>query len=147
MKLLLLTGDAERPAAEAGLVVHWDRTDVPVGDISMPLAVHADLLRIRAEHAAWAYNMGFFKIGGHELADKLRCGATLSMWWTSLLYERHPRMTPGLYNIYKLRCLELLCLRKGVDAIVLEGGDAVLGKTLENYCAISSWRCSPLPHP
>lgn len=135
MKLLLLTGDAERPAAEAGLVVHWDRTDVPVGDISMPLAVHADLLRIRAEHAAWAYNMGFFKIGGHELADKLRCGATLSMWWTSLLYERHPRMTPGLYNIYKLRCLELLCLRNGVDAIVLEGGDAVLGKTLENYCA------------
>lgn len=135
MNLLLLTGEARRPANEDGLVVHWDRAEVPAGDISLPLAVHADLLRIRQEHAAWAYRMGFLKIGGRELADKLRCGSTLSMWWLSLLYERHPRMTPALYDIYKLRSLELLCLEKGVDALVLEGGDKTLGKTLQSFCA------------
>ncbi len=47
----------------------------------------------------------FFKIGGYELADKLRCGATLSMYVvdiTARATSAIQRMTPGLYNILQI---------------------------------------------
>lgn len=134
MKMLLLAGKADKNCPDGALLVHWDRADVPEGQISIPLALHGRLLQIRKEHAAWACEMGLLQTRGAGLAERLRCGAALSMWWTSLLYERHPRMTPALYDIYKLRCLELVCGEHGVTEIALEGGDKLLGRTLEKFC-------------
>lgn len=137
MKMLLLAGKAERPCQDGALPVHWDRADVPEGQISIPLELHGRLLQIRKEHASWACEMGFLPIRGVALGERLRCGAALSMWWTSLLYERHPRMTPALYDIYKLRCLELLCENHSTGEIELVGGDSLLARTLGNFCAAS----------
>lgn len=132
MKLLLLTGGAK---AETGdLTVYWDLNDVPSGQFSAPGMVHEKLLRIRGEHAAWACQTGLFMIGKASVADHLTCGAALSMWWTSLIYERHPKMTPALYEIYKLRALEIFCEERGVREIELIGGDGNLERTLACFC-------------
>ena len=90
VKLLLLTGDAERPAAEAGLVVHWDRTDVPVGIFPCRLPCTPISLRICAEHAAWAYNMGFSRLAvriGGQIALR---GHAFNVV-VDITYERHPK--------------------------------------------------------
>lgn len=139
---ILLVGPAPLPVdvasrlPEAGhSVVHWDLWDVPEGRISLPARLHDELVEVRAEHAAWAYEMGRMPVGRKELQERLKAGASLSAWWCSLLYERHPKMTPHLYVIYKLRVLERLVESHGSTAVRLVGGDAVLRQTLADFCA------------
>ena len=88
-------------------VMQWEGWEPPRGHISLPALLRAELEAIRAEHAAWAYDLGRLTVAGKEAQDWLRAGHALSMWWCSLLYERHPKMTPLLYEIYKLRTLML----------------------------------------
>lgn len=144
-ELLLLTGkgaDRENkglpaPGADT-LVVLWDDWQAEAGSISIPERLHAGLLAIRAEHMAWAYDMGRLHTGDaahpEELQARLCCGEEPSMWWCSLLYERHPKMTPNLYTIYKLRCLERLMEAEGCSSLRLAGGDADLKATLAEFC-------------
>lgn len=132
-------GDAVPHDADT-VVALWDTWEARPGEVSIPARLHADLLAIRAEHMAWAYDMGRLSTvsGGRaagELQERLRCGGELSMWWCSLLYERHPKMTPNLYTIYKLRCLERLLEAENCAAVHLVGGDADLRATLAGFCA------------
>lgn len=130
----------------AGPSIHWEAWDIPVGDYSLPRELTCQLRDIRAEHATWAYDMAYVEAAGRTVADWLTGGDTLSMWWCSLLYERHPKMTPTLYAIYKLRALERLLLSlvakhgaQGNFAITLCGGDALLAQTLRNLCGAYGW--------
>lgn len=135
----LQDGGASPPDGDT-LVALWDDWEALPDAVSIPARLHADLLTIRAEHMAWAYDMGHLPLeesGPHarELHECLRCGEELSMWWCSLLYERHPKMTPNLYTIYKLRCLERLLDAEGCASVCLAGGDADLRATLAEFCA------------
>ena len=126
------------------LCVHWEAWDIPAGDISLPHYLGQNLTAIRGEHAAWAYDMAHIQVAGRTLETWFKAGEYLSMWWCSLLYERHPKMTPNLYTIYKLRALERLLLAlpdaQGTPlALTLEGGDALLAQTLANLCAAHGW--------
>lgn len=116
------------------LVLHWEGWEAPEGEYSLPALLRRELADIRAEHAAWAYELGRLDAGGRELQDRLTGGASLSLWWCSLLYERHPKMTPGLYEVYKLRALERFMDAKGVTSLRLNGGDARLRRVLEAFC-------------
>ena len=142
-ELVLLVEPAKEPSVPSpasGLgqaVAHWSAWEVPEGRISLPARLHADLLAIRAEHMAWAYDLGRLRVGRKELQEKLKAGESPSMWWCSLLYERHPKMTPNLYTIYKLRALERLMDEEGFTALRLCGGDATLRHTLADFCAVS----------
>ncbi|MDE7241692.1 MAG: hypothetical protein K2N62_07435 [Desulfovibrio sp.] len=125
------------PGADT-LVALWDDWQSESGNISIPERLHAELLAIRAEHMAWAYDMGRLPTGAsphrEELQARLACGEEPSMWWCSLLYERHPKMTPNLYTIYRLRCLERLLEAEGCAALRLVDGDADLRATLAEFC-------------
>ncbi|WP_165077440.1 MULTISPECIES: TIGR04326 family surface carbohydrate biosynthesis protein [unclassified Desulfovibrio] len=142
--LVVQTGLGVAPAGATQdadtLVALWDDWESAPGVVSIPERLHGELLAIRAEHMAWAYDMGRLpvKMGtgpARELQDWLRCGEEPSMWWCSLLYERHPKMTPQLYTIYKLRCLERLMDAEGCAALHLVGGDQRLRATLAELCA------------
>lgn len=149
-QLLLLVGKGQRaPQATASipltsdadmLTALWDDWETQPDAISIPRRLQADLLAIRAEHMVWAYDMGRLpieKAGSQtqELQEWLCCGEELSMWWCSLIYERHPKMTPNLYIIYKLRCLERLLDAENCSSVRLAGGDPDLRATLAEFCA------------
>lgn len=123
----------------SGTIVYWDSWDTPNG-ISLPARLAADFERIRAEHAAWAYETGKARVGGKTLSGHLAAGAPLSLWWCSLLYERHPKMTPGLYTLYRLRALELLLESEKATDVRLIGGEPILQQSLRALCAASNRR-------
>lgn len=118
-------------------VMQWEGWEPPRGHVSLPALLRADLEAIRAEHAAWAYDLGRLTVEGKEAQDWLRAGHALSMWWCSLLYERHPKMTPGLYTVYKLRALERFMDQEGISALCLSGGDDTLREVLADMCHAS----------
>jgi len=128
--------DPSVPSPEQ-VIAHWNAWEVPENRISLPERLYADLVGIRAEHMAWAYDLGRMPVGRKEVQARLKAGASLSMWWCSLLYERHPKMTPNLYTIYKLRALERLMDEQDFTALRLCGGDGVLRHTLADFCTVS----------
>lgn len=123
------------PAPTERVLVHWEGWDAPEGEISLAARLRDDLKAIRAEHMAWAHDMGRMRVNGRETQHWLAGGEKLSMWWCSLLYERHPKMTPGLYTVYKLRALERLMNDGGFTGLRVFGGDATLRRVLARMCA------------
>ncbi len=118
-------------------VVQWEGWEAPEGHVPLVAYLRKDLELIRAEHAAWVYDLGRLVVGGKETQEYLKGGHGLSMWWCSLLYERHPKMTPGLYTVFKLRALERLMDEGGYTALRLCGGDATLREVLADMCTSS----------
>ncbi len=152
MHCLLLCGACTAPAAEDARRILFDAWNGADGDISLPARLGGELAGIRAEHAAWAYETAAMPVGGGTLADRLRGGAPLSMWWTSTLYERHPKVTPELYDVYRLRCLERLLLELGCTTLETRGLSPRLERCVRSLGAAHGWEVTcletaPAPKP
>ncbi len=139
MHCLLICAACAAPAAEGTRRILFDAWSGADGDISLPARLAGDLWEIRAEHAAWAYETGRMAVSGGTLADALRGGAPLSMWWTSILYERHPKVSPPLYDVYRLRCLERLLLELGCTSLETHGLSPRLERCVTSLCAARGW--------
>ncbi len=133
-ELLVLAGERSSTVS-CGDVAVWDRLDVPEGQISVPGALHARLRDIRGELVAWVFDLGRLSVDGVAVQERLKAGDDLSMWWCSLLFEKHPKVTPDLWPALKLRALELLVEEGGYEGLALAGGDARLARALETFCA------------
>lgn len=136
MTSLTLVANPEdaKPAAD---VIFWDKREVAAPALSIPKLTDAVLLEIRREHMEWAW-----KLGRDGLANKLAQGPAPSPWWTSLIYERHPKISPWLYDVYRLYALEDILRKRGVSELRLSGGDRRLRKTLRDFCALSGVKFS-----
>lgn len=102
---------------------------------SLSAIMHEKLMQIRNEQMRWAYETGLASpdnVGNaRSLAEALTCGEKPSMWWTSILYERHPKISPNLFPLYKLRALEMIMETGKPDNFLLIGGDSVLKHILQ----------------
>jgi surface carbohydrate biosynthesis protein (TIGR04326 family) len=123
-------------------IVWWNRTDAPEGHVSVPVLLEKHLLRIRAELMAWVFELGKVKVLDEEIQEWLKAGDSLSMWWCSLLFEKHPKILPGLYAVLKLRALELLLEEEPCDNLHLVSADVKLRTSLECFCRKKSRRFS-----
>lgn len=114
---------------------YWDQTDVPDKALSIPALLAAHLPKIRRQLVSFVYDLGRLRVQGQEVQEHLKAGASLSMWWCSLLFEKHPKVTPNLYPALKARALELLIQEQNCTQIVLEGRDEQLSTMLADFCA------------
>lgn len=128
------------PAPQAKVVtpeirVYWDQTDVPDDALSIPALLAARLPEVRKELIHLVYDLGRLRIQGQEVQQHLKAGANLSMWWCSLLFEKHPKVTPDLYPALKARILEIVLQEQGCTHLILEGKDEKLSALLRAFCA------------
>ena len=128
-ELLVLAGERSSTVS-CGDVAVWDRLDVPEGQISVPGALHARLRDIRGELVAWVFDLGRLSVDGVAVQERLKAGDDLSMWWCSLLFEKHPKVTPDLWSALKLRALELLVEEGGKAALLAGCGHLGIVNTL-----------------
>lgn len=113
-------------AFELGTVAIFQGRDAPNGVLCLEKMLEERLMALRQKHMRWAYAAGF----KNKLAKNLECGQTPSMWWTSLIYERHPRLSPQLYQIYKLACVELWLGEGKASGLEIYGATPQLQQTL-----------------
>ncbi|MBR4742331.1 MAG: hypothetical protein IK079_05490, partial [Desulfovibrio sp.] len=130
----ILTLSKQRPQNKASLVLFWQEWDVQEGDISLPNELEKELIALRTEHASFAFQLGQTTILGQSIADHF-LASTPSMYWCSLIYERHPKMTPNLYTIYKLRLVEKFLDKKNIKHLTLIGHDDRLATVLKDLLA------------
>lgn len=137
---LAQTTHAIQPLQKNEMTAWLDAWDVPDGQISLPRLMGERLIKIRTEHAAWAYDIAHCQTGNGTLSEQLKGGCELSMWWCSLLYERHPKVTPELYTIYRLRALEQLMEERGGNALETCGCSCTVNAALADMCTARGWR-------
>lgn len=138
--------DSEMPET-GGRRIWWDRPEAPHGEVSVPALLEAKIPRIRAELMAWVYDLGRWKIAGREVQDYCKAGDALSMWWCSLIFEKHPKMLPGLYEALKLRALELFLEENACSELRLVGGDKKLRSALAAFCRAGKPTFTYTPSP
>lgn len=142
IKGVLLIDDRAEALPPEVCIIHWEGRNAPPGEFSLPSLLDKHLLAIRAEHMRWAWQTGNMVLqshGGRTLADFFACDAKPSMWWTSLIYERHPKLSPELYPLYKLRCLELFMQEKHLQELTVIGGDRRILKILRQLAKAHGW--------
>lgn len=133
MNELTLARDSSIAPDSAGLIL-WQGRECGPDSISLENELEKRLLDIRAEHMEWAFRTGELPAGNSNLQKELECGAPPSMWWTSLIYERHPKLSPYLYVLYKLRCLELLLEEKRPQKLTVIGANRQFRKAIAALC-------------
>ena len=140
MHCLIVTKDNLVPAPFGAIRILFDSWDTEQeGDISLPAYLAASIQELRAEHAAWAYETASLPVPGGTLAKNLCAGSDLSMWWISTIYERHPKITPALYKIYSLRCLEKILAEHNAGSVEACGLEPDCARALGQLCGAHGW--------
>lgn len=92
-------------------------------------------LQIRQEFLEFVCALGESRVQGKKLKDHLRLEDGFSAWWISSLFERHPVCYgQSLFEIFKLRALELYLTENPCSALHLHGNDTTLAVVLSQLC-------------
>lgn len=119
---------------QAGRIVYWADMDVPDGHISIPLMVEKQSDDLRTEYLRWIHDLGEHQIDGRSLREHLELDKNFSFWWMTLIAEKSPVKSPGIYMIFKLRVLEQLYSSSDNRGIVLCSGNRILHHILSDWC-------------
>ena len=124
------------------VVAHWARRNVPHGHLSVPALVEAHFTDIRREYITWAHETGLTRPARstRNLRELLAVGDTFSHWWFTTLAEKHPKICRNLYEVTKLRALELAIEDARADHVCLVTDDTVLTGILLRFCAATGRR-------
>lgn len=133
---LLMDPHAAAPCANCAF---WSGGDVPAGAASIDAMLDERLLQLRKSHMRWAFAMG------KRFGEALEGGAAPSMWWTSAIYERHPRICPYLYTLYKLACVEIWLVENRAEKLVIVGGSARIKRMMAQMCAARGFHFAARP--
>lgn len=82
--------------------------------VSLPMEVEKRQLQIREEYLLWVHRLGNADAGnGKSVKESLGLGG-ISFWWLTLIAEKSPYKTPLMYQVFKLRALEL-CIGESME--------------------------------
>lgn len=109
----------------------WEGRKAPPETLCIESMLEERLIEIRRQHMRWAYETG----ADNNFQELLKCGVNPSMWWTSLIYERHPKLNPNLYVIFKLTCVEIWLREKGARTLLVVGHAPKVSKSLRRLCS------------
>ncbi|MBI4184360.1 MAG: hypothetical protein HY521_10215 [Proteobacteria bacterium] len=132
--IVLLDGVARWHGAQAEHVIHWSRVDVEGRDISLPVETDRRVERIRDEYLTWVRAFGETPVEGRPLKDHVILAPGLSLWWMTLLAEKSPMKSPVIWQVFKLRALELVTETMGMLAFVYCGPNPLLAAIFRRWC-------------
>lgn len=105
--------------------------------------------RIRQEFLTWVYDFSETVIEGKTVREHLTFSDGASAWWMSRIFERHPVIYSGsLFEVFKLRALELFLSEHPYTAIEADTDDVRLHHTLQRFCqqsGIDYKNAKPIP--
>src|SRR3989304_4128015 len=137
--LVLIVGDSLNHEGEGtyeGTMVYWDRIDVPPGSLSIPMMVESSAETLSSEYLDWCAVLAKVRVGKENLVAALRSDLLSqgSFWWTTQVAQRSPMVSPGIYEVFKLRVLETLYNAGGYQGLCCVGAGDRLERVLRRWC-------------
>ncbi len=123
-------------------ILWWDTADnIPFlhhHTHSIPAWCHAHGQELQKQLTQCLHTLGNTPLSPHgqTLQSELEAGDALSFWYISLLYEKHPKMLPGLFDACKTYAIERLlhAYAPHCTHIILHAHDPQLRLTLTTFC-------------
>ncbi len=131
--MLVVVDSGARWRGEDAQIIYWARTDVEVGEISLPIETDRRIEQIKTEYLTWVRTLGDTRIEGSALKDKIMLSGGLSLWWMTLIAEKSPMKSPAIWQVFKLRALESVAAEMGELTLTYCGANPVLAGILRRW--------------
>jgi surface carbohydrate biosynthesis protein (TIGR04326 family) len=128
-----------------GVRVYWRSWEAPGGHSALAIQSASQKV-VREEFLQWVHDFAETPISGTCVRDRLRLPDGFSAWWISRIFERYPTLYDGgLYEIFKLRALELWADGQDIRHIELYSGNPYLRAVIQSWCDASGRTCRMVP--
>jgi surface carbohydrate biosynthesis protein (TIGR04326 family) len=135
------------PPESAADVLCWGASEERTGVTSVPLYVEDHAERLRAKYLAFIHDLGESQIDGRRVVDHLSLGDGPSFWWLTLLAEKSPLKSPGIFSGIRLFALEEILVDRRPPALELVSADRDLADAVRTLCVNLrigfEWRSAP----
>ena len=131
---MILLDEGEKWDGEGEVVVYWSQLSPSSFRDSIPQKVQEQSANIKKEYLAWLFRLGKTKVGNKTLIEFLKIFDNFSFWWMTRVAEKSPLKSPCIYQVFKLRALELLYLEKNCRGLLYFGNDLKLHNILKAWC-------------
>ena len=122
------------PSIELSNVLYWRRFDKSPGSISVPSYIESNAERIRSKYLAFIHDLGESKINAKRIIDHLDMGNGFSFWWMTLLAEKCPLKSPGIYDALRLLALEEILIEKKPSRFVCNSANRDTATAIKVLC-------------
>jgi surface carbohydrate biosynthesis protein (TIGR04326 family) len=136
LQILVWDQPDEPPEPPAGIDATWGwRSFAQVGAIcSIPRYVENHAQQLRQKYLAFIHDLGERQIAGRRVIDHFDLGDGFSLWWMTLLAEKSPLKSPGIYAVLRLLALEEILTDKRPTALLLISYDRALVRAVRRLC-------------
>ena len=131
--MVLLDEDAQWND-QAKVVAHWTSLNVLPHQESIPQKVEDHAQSIKNDYLAWVYDLSQYKFKNQNLISYLEIFKNLSFWWMTRIASKSPFVSPGIYQVFKLRALENLYMEKGCEGLIYCGDDRRMHLIFQDWC-------------
>mgnify|MGYP001495541587 CR=1 FL=1 len=131
---MVLLDDNGQWDGDARVVAHWNELNVIPNQESIPQKVEKEALSIKIEYLAWVYDLGQYKVHKQTLTSYLQFFENLSFWWMTKIAAKSPFLSPGIYQVFKLRALEKLYFEKKCVGLIYCGNNKIMHQIFHSWC-------------
>jgi surface carbohydrate biosynthesis protein (TIGR04326 family) len=142
---LLVWDDAGEPPVAGGTdeVWGWNSFSQGAAVFSVPRYLEDHALRIRQRYLAFVHELGETEVAGKRVIDHLDLGDGFSLWWMTLLAEKSPLKSAGIYAALRLLALQEIIQQRRPARLILASADAALAESIGLLCrgeqVVFSW--------
>lgn len=133
-RLILLENRNEKVENnQSAAYIYWDIFDVPEFAYSLPQLVDRNINELKSEYLNWVFEISNINIKGKSVTDFLcfKVSDKISYWSQTLIADKSPYKSPGIYDVLRLRMLELFFIQHEYDELVYRGRNALIAKVLK----------------
>lgn len=131
-------------------IIFWDSKKADDGIRSIPNILEQRAEELRIEYLNWSSSLAIDKLSGDTSSLVSFLGSEIlhggSYWWQTLIADKSPYKSQGIFNVFKLRVLEKIYEEGKFESLIYKGNDkkiaAVLNLWLKKMGHPFSWEKS-----
>ena len=112
----------------------WQSYDSGENFLSVPNYLEKHAVRLRLKYLRFVHDLGRHRIKGKRIVDHLDIGEGFSFWWMTLIAEKSPFKSTGIYDCLRLLALEEILKEKSFPEVKLFSGNKNLGLAIQKLC-------------
>ncbi len=134
---LVILDEGEIWDGEDANIVYWADIDVPLKCLSIPYLVDINGTTLKSKYINLIQNLGNKNVSGKSVKLHFKTTEHLSFWWLSLLSEKSPWKSKGIFDVFKSMILESILTDYSGREIVVFSNNHSLTKWLEEKVRFS----------
>jgi len=115
-------------------VYKWNGYDETFDYLSVPAYLESNSDRLRAKYLTFINNLGETRVNGKRMIDHLSLKNGYDLWSMSLVVEKSPFKSPGIFDCLRLLALEEIIQIQNPEKLILHSSSLILVDAVRVLC-------------